>query len=344
MSQTAAQLINATTGTITTLTSTTVNSTNATISNSASIGTLNATTTTVANLNGGPISGFRNRLINPTFAIDQRNGGASVSSGISTVTYTVDRWYVYATGAAVAARQVSSSNTDLTNVLRITGAASTTNVIVGQRIEAQNSYDLAGKTVTLSFYASSSASITLGWSTYYANSSDNFTSKTSSNTGTLVTTPTLTRYSATFTLSSAATTGVAIEFTLGTLTSGTVDISGVQLELGTVATPLERRSYGHELALCQRYYWQGLPAVALNFPSYVSGSVGSWIVSFPVTMRVPPTQTNNTSGTTFTGCGSLSWDSANRNGGRFLLISTTISNNCYLAFGANDYLTAAAEL
>lgn len=286
MSQTAAQLINATTGTIATLTSTTVNSTNATISNSASIGTLNATTTTVANLNGGPISGFRNRLINPTFAIDQRNGGASVSSGISTVTYTVDRWYVYATGAAVAARQVSSSNTDLTNVLRITGAASTTNVIVGQRIEAQNSYDLAGKTVTLSFYASSSASITLGWSTYYANSSDNFTSKTSSNTGTLVTTPTLTRYSATFTLSSAATTGVAIEFTLGTLTSGTVDISGVQLELGTVATPLERRSYGHELALCQRYYQLSVGAGAsLYSPVTTTTTQRRLWVPFPVVMR-----------------------------------------------------------
>ena len=33
-------------------------------------------------------------------------------------------------------------------------------------------------------------------------------------------------------------------------------ITGVQLEVGKVATPFEHRSYGEELALCQRYYQQ----------------------------------------------------------------------------------------
>ena len=34
----------------------------------------------------------------------------------------------------------------------------------------------------------------------------------------------------------------------------TLDITGVQLEVGDTATPFEHRSYGQELALCQRYY------------------------------------------------------------------------------------------
>ena len=39
-------------------------------------------------------------------------------------------------------------------------------------------------------------------------------------------------------------------------TSNEFYLTGVQLELGKVATPFEHRSYGEELALCQRYYWQ----------------------------------------------------------------------------------------
>ena len=41
---------------------------------------------------------------------------------------------------------------------------------------------------------------------------------------------------------------------LGDNTSNDWRITGVQMEVGPVATPFEHRSYGQELALCQRYY------------------------------------------------------------------------------------------
>jgi hypothetical protein len=37
-------------------------------------------------------------------------------------------------------------------------------------------------------------------------------------------------------------------------TGATFDVTGVQLEVGSVATPFEHRSYGDELARCERYY------------------------------------------------------------------------------------------
>ena len=44
-------------------------------------------------------------------------------------------------------------------------------------------------------------------------------------------------------------------------------ITGWQVEVGNTATPFEHRSYGEELALCQRYYEQG------NFSWRQSGSI-----------------------------------------------------------------------
>jgi hypothetical protein len=241
----------------------------------------------LASLNGDALAGHRNRLINGGMQIDQRNSGASVSSSTGVATYTVDRWYVYATGAAVTAQRITSSNTTFTSAVRITGAASNTAVSFGQRIEVQNSYDLAGKTVTLSFYAASSASITLTWKAYYAGAADNFTTQTQSNTGTQATTSTLTKYSATFTLPSAATTGVSIEIGVaGAFTSGTFDLTGVQLELGSVATPFERRSFGQELVLCQRYYEKSYDVGTAPGTVTSNGAIGVFPAAYAVYFQV----------------------------------------------------------
>jgi len=80
-------------------------------------------------------------------------------------------------------------------------------------------------------------------------------------------------------------------------------ITGVQLEVGSVATEFEAKSFGEELALCQRYYQKSYPlgtnagtAVADNSKIQFSfGTEGSGIVgynaSLPVVMRANPTTT-----------------------------------------------------
>lgn len=73
-------------------------------------------------------------------------------------------------------------------------------------------------------------------------------------------------------------------------------ITGVQLEAGTVATPFERRDYGRELMMCQRYYQKSFDTGTTRWDGYATATaLFSVYVKFPVTMRASPTvvQTNN---------------------------------------------------
>jgi hypothetical protein len=71
-------------------------------------------------------------------------------------------------------------------------------------------------------------------------------------------------------------------------------ITGVQFEVGKVATPFEHRSFGEELALCQRYYQTNSGSYANNEGvgvAYTTGAMRGQIQTFPVTMRTTPTMT-----------------------------------------------------
>ena len=122
------------------------------------------------------------------------------------------------------------------------------------------------------------------------------------------------------------------------------NITGIQWELGTVATPFEHRSYGEELALCQRYFCKSFsdgvaPANgpdASNFSTsngktsgYTTNNSQSACESFPVTMRAAPsiTKYGNSGGYgkyyTATNPGGAAWSS----GAPYI---TTTSTNSFL--------------
>lgn len=81
-------------------------------------------------------------------------------------------------------------------------------------------------------------------------------------------------------------------FTLTANTNATVRMIGgtfseVQVEAGSVATPFERRSFGTELALCQRYYQAFL--MRHRFPASAGSQIGGSDITFNATMRAIPT-------------------------------------------------------
>ena len=240
---------------------------------------------------------YRNRLINGGMRVAQRTTSATVTAGTGVPTAStgypsVDRWFVYSTGANVTAAQVAGTGATQ-NRLQITGAASVTAVGVGQRIEQKNSYDLAGDNATLSVDLANSLLTTVTWTASYATTTaDTFgtigtPTKTQIATGSFTVSSTLTRFTASFAVPAAATTGIEILFTVGAQISGTWTVGNVQLEEGLVASTFEAREYGDLLRLCQRYYLTGISAAALN-PTGSTVNI-SCTTCFPAQMRSTPT-------------------------------------------------------
>ena len=112
-------------------------------------------------------------------------------------------------------------------------------------------------------------------------------------------------------------------------TSGaTFYITGVQLEAGTVASPFERRDYGRELMMCQRYFQKFGGTSAFCSAGLMNSSLARMWYSFPVVMRATPTASNN-----FTGYGSGSTQVQ-------IFVNGTLSNSSFAV--GHDFMSAYA--
>lgn len=252
--------------------------------------------------------GYRNRIINGAMTFWQRQTSATITAGstIAAGYSTVDRFYVYCTGANVTAARAAGSGATQYR-MQITGAASVTGIGFGQRIEQANSYDLAGSTATLSVDIANSLLTSVTWTAFYANTADTFgtlasPTRTQIATGTFTVNSTVTNYSVNISIPAAATTGIEIVFTVGAQTSGTWTIGNVQLEKGAVETSFDYRPVTTELSLCQRYFEKTYPLDV--FPGASTGTAfdNQWRTgysysafavsgSFKITKRSSPTMT-----------------------------------------------------
>ena len=257
--------------------------------------------TTVTSLNGGPLAGTRNRIINGGMDFWQRGTSTTTISN----TYLADRWVSqFPTGGTVS-QETSSLPTGSRYAWKFVASASNAFMQMGQQIEYVNCLDLQNTTVSISFMAravtanAGSTALTVRTRTIAGIDGACIFSAAAVDTSVTLTTSWV-RYTVSQTL--PATFGaLSLEFALGSHVSGDgIMLSQVQLEPGTVATPFERRSYGQELALCQRYFTIRNPIVNTSIAVFYSS------VYWQVDMRVAPTITatpGSGSGATFAALG-----------------------------------------
>lgn len=120
-----------------------------------------------------------NRLRNGTFVAWPGGTSGTIATGpTGSAAIAAAGWAVIPTGASVTWAQVTAGNNGAPQSLKVTGAASVTDVVIGQRIESVDAAPLAGQTCTFqaAIYNNTGGSITPTIATRYAGSADNWTS------------------------------------------------------------------------------------------------------------------------------------------------------------------------
>jgi hypothetical protein len=242
---------------------------------------------------------FRNRFSNGSFRIDIRGWGASKPIIAGVLTYTVDRWYTYCTGADVAGQRVAGTGT--TYAFNIAGAASNTQVIFGQRIESLNCEDWPNKLINVQAPISAVGVTAVTWTAYIADSTDNFATKTSIAAGTLTVSGTPETKFFNFQAGPNVTRGLCIEFATGPLVAGqSIKFQGaLQVEADQIS-PFEAVDPALDLMRCQRYFETGVGRLA----GMGAAGVGfSYQLPYKVSKRAVPSlgyaPTTNINVTTF---------------------------------------------
>lgn len=256
----------------------------------------------------------RNFLDNASFDVWQEGTSDTFAAGSRSYYTKADRWLGYRNAAPteVALSQATTTTAGVgphyAKIQRTAGTTDTTAVSIWTALESVDSAPLRGKTVTLSYWLRKGADWTPG---VVANintgtGTDQSAAAAGSWTGNAVhygtlRTPTTSwvRYEETFTLSDT-TNQIAVMFSAADFPAGTagaddsVHITDVKLEVGSVATTFEHKSYAEELARCQRYYWNAVsgvgPIVGNGFYDTNANPSTSLVatVLFPAPMRIAP--------------------------------------------------------
>jgi len=269
-----------------------------------------------------PFSNFRNLIDGGDFSINpfQRNipglaSGGVIATAISTTpVYFADRFFAAGSAAtailmaAVADSSIAGFSQDL-KISRQLGNASVATINVGQVLETFDSLRCQGQTVTLSFWAKTGATYSGGALTAQViagggvNQSaasliaGTWTSASSVISAAQTLTSGMMRYQFTGVVPATATQlAILLSFT-PTGTAGaddSVSINGVQLEIGSGASPFEHLDAQVVLEICQRYAWaipEPASGVVIGAGANTGSSAQLFYMATPAQLLKAPTVT-----------------------------------------------------
>ena len=248
----------------------------------------------------------KNKMINGKFDIWQR--GTSISLPNGSWTYGPDRFAAYSAfsaGTSTFSQQTFTAGAapvagyEAQYFSRVTCGSTATFFQIEQRLEDVRTF--AGQTVTVSFWAKSSATPTVKVTTY-----QNFGTGGSSGVNTdgsnFALTSSWVRYTATLsmpsisgkTIGTSNALNVGLVHVSGGINSATIDTWGWQIEAGSTATDFQTATgtLQGELAACQRYYFRNTGGETYSHYGIgmsISTTFGYALIHLPVTMRVKPT-------------------------------------------------------
>lgn len=271
----------------------------------------------------GAPAGRRNVIRNGDMGVTQR-GPAGVVGTPSGVYTGADGWLAWASGAALSlavgnlGAGLQPWKNYVTANMSVAAAAAADYAFTSQRIEDVRT--LAGQKVTLSFMAGSATPgrvLGIGLRQSFGTGGSPSATADAAMGSVVVNSTGMTRYSVTFTVPSIAGKTIGsnensyLELRLwlgtgatnqpasglsvaqGTQAAWSLNLTGVQLEAGPVATPFEFLAQQAQLAWCQRYFWRTPTAGGTGAVLAPSGICGSSThvfcqVTFPVPMRAVP--------------------------------------------------------
>jgi hypothetical protein len=239
-------------------------------------------------------AGRKNLIINGDMRVSQR-GSWTTATAIINMAYTLDRWQTGIAGTGAA-----STLQDLTGSVKlIATAAFTGQTRIMYNFENSGLYSrISNKTLTLSAWVKSNtpnARISLwqgAWKGFTVNHSGSGEWENISVTKTIGDISGLYNGNLIMHAGLDGFNSADVAISIGDY----IEVKEVQLELGSVATDFEHRSYGEELALCQRYYEKYSGRIDMH-GQYASDSTGPHAdarivaIKFNQTKRDTPTMT-----------------------------------------------------